>query len=391
MNRRIAVWCVLAALLAVPALAVALPSPETLGVKRETDPTKTTRTLVGGPLTVSANGATITTQALSDGRLYEFDVSGTWQYGTAAQQADMAYSTSDGWSSASKNPGARSLIIDGQKQSDTTVGYKAGHVYTVGYTGRGAGVPLRIFDENYGDNTGSLTVSIYAIAKITWPFANVTPLPDQLDLTSSVSVPPTPVPGVTVSPTSLGGTAPVNVAGVKSYRSNSPNGKPAWCLDITVGPDTTQVGCVADPAKIGPEANQTITTNGIPAVPVCQAPPCVFGGVQPTSVPIAGGIKKGSSLVLSLSWAGDDSHLWNYGTLNGTSITQRSNGWAPFDPTNAPERDWFTTNAGSLGATLSVCIKNPAPDNTCSSQQSFTAPGLGQLLEAMFNTRVNGQ
>lgn len=392
MNRRIAVWCVLASLLAVPALAVALPSPETLGMKRETDPTKTTRQLVAGPIAVSASGGTTTTQALSDGRIYEFDVSGTWQYGAStAQQADMAFSTSDGWSSASKAPGGRSLMIDGQKQSDTTVTYKANHVYTVGYTGRGAGVPLKIFDDNTDPNTGSLTVYIYAISKITWTFANATALPDQLDLTNSVTVPPTPVPGVTVSPTTLGGTAPVNIANVKGSRTTFSNNQPAWCLEFTVSSQTTQVGCVADPARQGPEINQTISTNGIPGVTLCQTPACAFGGVQPTSVPLSGGIKKGSSLILSLSWAGDDSHLWNYATVNGTSATQRSNGWAPFDPTSDSERAWFTSNAASLGATLSVCVKNPSPDNTCSSQQSFTAPGLGQILEAMFNSRVNGQ
>lgn len=389
MNRRIVTLFVLAALLIVPALALALPSPDTLGAQRETDPSKTSKVQVGSALSIPATGTPVTTPILTEGRIYEFDVSGTWQYdGNTLHQADMAFSTADGWSSASKVPGGRSLVIDGLKQSDTGVAYRASHNYTgISYTGDDRAINLSIFDNIYTDgNTGSLTVTIWAISKITWTITNAQPLPEQLDVSSGISVPPTPVPGITVPPTTIGGTSPIGLARIRTYRDSFPNGQPSWCAEITVAGAVIHVGCVADPARLGPNLDQGIGTSGLPSVTICETPPCAFAGVSPTPVPLTGGIKKGSSLVLTLSWTGDESKLWNYVTVNKTSLNQTSNGWAPFDPT--ADTGWFTTNALTLGASLGVCLKSP--DGTCAHQQTVTAPGLGQFLQAMFHTQVNG-
>lgn len=396
MTRRITLSFVLATLLIVPALALALPSPETLGMSRDSDPTKTSRDQVGAALTIPATGAIVNTPTLTEGRLYEFDVSGTWQYSAnSSHKADMAYSTTDNWSSASKGQGARSLMIETQKQSDTTVGYRPLHDYKgIAYSGRGTSIALKIFDENYGDNTGSLTVTVWQVNKVTWTFSNVQPLPEQLEVGGSgTSVPPTPIPATTVPPFTVGGGTSLTVARVEAYNSTFLNGQPSYCLRITVVGAASELGCVADPLRRGVPLDLPVTVPAPPQVTVCdpnQTPPCVLPGVSPTPVGFGGGgIKKGSSLVLSLSWTGDTSKLWNYGTINGTSITQRSNGWAPFDPTK--DTAWFAANASSLGVTVSGCIKNPAPENTCSQTQSFTVPALGQFLQAMFQTQVNGQ
>lgn len=399
MTRRIALSFVLASLLIVPAFALALPSPETLGMSRDTDPSKTSREQFGSPLTIPASGTIVTTPALTDGRLYEFDVSGEWFYdGNASHRADMAFSTADGWGSASKLPGARSLMIDGQKQSDTTVGYRNSHIYqAVAYTGSGGGVPLKIFDNSYTDgNSGSLTVTIYVINKVTWTFSNVQPLPEQLEVGGTiVNVPPTPIPGTTVPPLTVGGGSTITVARLRTYQSTFDNGQPSWCIEVTLASQTTQLGCVADPARRGPTVDQTIAVPAPPQITVCpsnQTPACGFGGVTPTAISgPGGGIRRGSSLVLTVSWTGDNSRLWNYGSINGTSITQKSNGWAPFDPTSATDTAWFATNTQNLGATLSGCIKNPAPEDTCSFSQGLTIPGAGQFLQALFHTQVNGQ
>lgn len=121
-------------------------------------------------LTVDADDSVgeTSTETLIDGWLYRFEVSGTYS-ASGPYEADAEYCTTDGWSSWSDDvpgytwygEGLLELMVDG---SIVEWGpYESSHVYTLDYIGAGSTVSFLIYDlPPYSNNSGSLTVKIYA-------------------------------------------------------------------------------------------------------------------------------------------------------------------------------------------------------------------------------------
>lgn len=114
-------------------------------------------------LTVDADGTVETSSTLIDGWLYRFEASGTFSAG-AVWDADAEYASDDSWVTQTDSPlGDETLLelkVAGQFVEWGT--YNSGHVYTLDYVGAGSTVSFQIYDTYYPNNSGSLTVKIYA-------------------------------------------------------------------------------------------------------------------------------------------------------------------------------------------------------------------------------------
>lgn len=129
-------------------------------------------------ITVNSNSTTGANSAvLPAGVNFTFEVSGTWQ--NSLNVADAEYASVDGWVTPMDGYGISPWFL-GAGEFDLQVdnnfvdwgAYSASHNYTRNFVGTGTAVNFRIFDGDsntdtivpswYGDNSGSLTVKIYA-------------------------------------------------------------------------------------------------------------------------------------------------------------------------------------------------------------------------------------
>ncbi|MBW1744341.1 MAG: hypothetical protein JRJ47_13075 [Deltaproteobacteria bacterium] len=117
---------------------------------------------------VDADGTVATsTETLVDGWLYRFEVSGRYSAG-ANITADAEYSS--GPDSYAWDDFVEKYEVHGECLLELTVDggcvewgpYDPEHVYTMDYTGAGSTVDFQIYDIYSPNNTGSLTVKIYA-------------------------------------------------------------------------------------------------------------------------------------------------------------------------------------------------------------------------------------
>lgn len=123
--------------------------------------------------------------ALSNGALYKFKVSGTWNngYGGVVEATDAMYTSLDAWAThndapkgplyppyvLSYDPNEAELQVEGQFVNWGA--YSATHQYTLKYTGDGSAVNFMVFEGDamtntqyaswYGNNVGVLFVDIY--------------------------------------------------------------------------------------------------------------------------------------------------------------------------------------------------------------------------------------
>ncbi|MBN2448292.1 MAG: RHS repeat protein [Phycisphaerae bacterium] len=132
---------------------------------------------VSETLTVRASGATVQSSALQSGVRYEIRCEGTYVFGrsgSVVHEADAEwsydyYDTIWGWYEQRRDDSSLDLEINGRSYDwqGTTDGVNfaahtrsPSHVYRIEYVGQGQPIELRIKDSHYGDNGGSLTVTI---------------------------------------------------------------------------------------------------------------------------------------------------------------------------------------------------------------------------------------
>lgn len=388
MKRRSAASFVLAAILLVPALAVALPRLEQF--QRVGTPSENLIATVSVPAT---SPTTVSTPILATDREYRLQVTNTWKYaGAVCTLADTAYTTTDCW--ATRNRTGHGLVIDGVRQADTGLTFRSDHVYSIPVTGEGRSLLMQIWDTNYTDNTDGLTVQVYQVARVTYEFRDVRPLPPAYvnqEVIPATTYTPPGVPTQTVQPTN-GITVP-QVGSLDFFH----NAQGLWCISITTSSGTQPVGCVIDPGRVLPGGQNRLPDTTVPIggqtvpvpVPICQAG-CPIPGIQPAPIPIPGvrveaGIPPGSTVEVILSWSADLSHLYLAASDTALGLGSLTAPWNFRSPT---ETAWFLANVQNLGATFQIGVKRA--DGTYIDRRRVDAPGMGQFIEAMFASKLLG-
>lgn len=108
-----------------------------------------------------------------------------------------------------------------------------------------------------------------------------------------------------------------------------------------------------------------------------------LGTVQDGSVPLGGGsVLAGAKVVVTFAWTGDRSKLYSP-PLEEFIGTNRM--VFPFHSSDIP---WFQANYETLSARISVAVEHSG--QVLFSDKVAEIPGLGQMLEAMFETNVTG-
>jgi hypothetical protein len=121
-------------------------------------------------LTVYPNGDLFSSMTLQNGQLYEIRASGTYTYDEIHNWADAEYSLLGGVpikgdSHYSNYPYILDLSINGYSTNTDWGAFQPLHVYTKQWMGNGEPLSFSIFDIDYHDNEGFLTVEIW---KINW-------------------------------------------------------------------------------------------------------------------------------------------------------------------------------------------------------------------------------
>lgn len=372
--------------------------------------------------TVPSDGTFVFTTNLVQGVQYRLKVTGTWQYDSiTSHRADMAFSTSDGWSSASKPADGRSLEIDGQKQSNTSVMYSSAHSYLVDRAGANGPLKLRIYDQSYTDgNTGSLNVEVQRLHRVTYVGTINAPLGlETFNLQCTTVVPtrtvtspvqvtqpvgPFTVPAVPALVTFKG--KPVGNDFCFVVHNSSTGDLPGVCLpnlfnqpayEFPVYPVPSSEHCSNRSCDVG------VTSTTVPEVAIGpMAIPDDVWKEHLSGVPGTGGerpFKPGSSIQFIIEWEADRDHL--YLAASGPGGANRNGFYQPFDVTSPSEINWFLSNRDRLSARIKIAIlfpdgtfgpKDGNPDPSYfPSQEGFKIPGLGQVLEASFSSRVEGR
>lgn len=106
----------------------------------------------------------VSSSALVDGDHYLFVASGTFDYNTAGDWADAEWYLKNGVIVKGDTEGSVPYVLD-ISIDDATVNrdwgaYSEDHIYTMEWIGTGDPVQFSIYDSNYSDNTGSLSVTI---------------------------------------------------------------------------------------------------------------------------------------------------------------------------------------------------------------------------------------
>jgi len=129
-------------------------------------------------LTIPSDGAPVPSSSLISGQWYEIRANGTYQGGSDSSSicdAEWYYWTGDGqWHEESmwSPPERNDLLINGVPVDweGTTNGvdfaphvFSPNHIYRIRWEGQGEPITLKVSDTNYGDNIGSLTVTITSI------------------------------------------------------------------------------------------------------------------------------------------------------------------------------------------------------------------------------------
>jgi hypothetical protein len=121
-------------------------------------------------LTILPTGASFDSKVLEGGQLYELRASGTYTYNYPSNGwADAEYYLKNGvvvkGDTEGSTPYVLDLSINGYSSNTDWGAYEPMHEYTKQWTGTGASLSFSIYDSNYKDNRGSLTLEIW---KINW-------------------------------------------------------------------------------------------------------------------------------------------------------------------------------------------------------------------------------
>lgn len=131
-------------------------------------------TVLGEALTVPGSGESVQSSTiLEQGVTYVLVASGTYTHGGSGQNTDAEYifvSTQDSWLEDYPNTtGFHDMTVNGQNIDwlGNTGGtawsahtFSTNHVYRFYFTGQGETISLKIVDDYYGDNSGSLEIEI---------------------------------------------------------------------------------------------------------------------------------------------------------------------------------------------------------------------------------------
>lgn len=432
MKRRHVIGFLVVALLA-PHFAMGLPVDRP--VEQKPTPPQLVET-VSVPAAGAAAAADTTTQSiLLDRRQYILEVSppaGTsgWRYGNAntvpscgACLADAGWTaTNADWSNPTQatrrglqvSSAYQSKPIGTSPQTQTVVNYgdpsarlnfRSDHRYLIPVTGLGFQAALRLVDDNYSDNDGSLVVRVFRIAQVrfektleqgifleTPPIAPVVLDYSRVSTTVTIPNPPAaiPVPSATL-PGPFGSVEFRWTAGAGACA-----GGRNLTLYVTVGSTTIPIplGCYPNLDGVNPALQQTtkvgvggptptqtaLTPTGtVSTAPVCEdvlskglglrcgqqastceliAPALKTAGFneeesKKCKVKIFAGedshviIPPGSKLVVLLSWEADRTYLYPF-FKDPAALTEM---WAPFNPspnayaydgTGRTQMQWFT-------------------------------------------------
>lgn len=413
MIRRRLILFIISAVLWAPMGAFAVPRPSTF------TRTQNAESQVGPSITVNADGHTYFTPILELNRSYRLEITGTWKYSAnSCDYADMAYQTSDCWATKRVPNTGAGLEVNGQDQAGNppAVGYSADHKYSISLGGAGQSVQLRIFDQNYTDDAGALTVRVLQAAQVTysWPIvedANGIPV----IYSPAIQAVVLPVP-ITVTTPGIG--VPSTPLPVLATLSGSHNPAGQYCVSIN---GIQPIPCQPDPGRVLGQPSYypdgTIVLGGnqqrdifppinysFPITSTQYIAPIDLTAIARNIVP--GGLLSGGRFIVKTSWQADRSHLyqWVRDPFLGTSAS----GWLPVNPSNSSEVSWYSNK---VAASQAVILQHPydaalylPADNVDAVIQvtgvtasgyplfdySVVIPGLGQLLEAGFQTTAFG-
>jgi len=116
---------------------------------------------------VSSGGSSVCSVTLVSGQEYRLEASGTFEYNTAGDWADAEWYLKSGVIVKGDTEGSKPYVldvsIDGYSVNTDWGDYSGDHIYSIPFTGTGSPICFSIYDSNYGDNSGSLTVDIYLV------------------------------------------------------------------------------------------------------------------------------------------------------------------------------------------------------------------------------------
>lgn len=407
--RRLITLIVLGAMVAAPQLSSALPRPA-----GGTDvPQKSLVLWPGGTQSATLSGADsvgISSPLLTQGRQYQFEVSGTWKPSTSASNlADAAFETTDGtnWSHT-----GRGLLIGSTNFGAVTspLGYRSNHIYSINWTGRGIGETLRLNDNTaYTDNTGAVTIKIWQIQKVTWNYKLSQPITigvpatptTYLDARSVVvqqEVDSTEVPGASLQ-------VPIPQLGsIQFYSENGaecPTGFKRAKMRLVANGGTIadqSLGCYGSEFTYSQNIGGPIPEQPFVVSPFrfpCPEPKCMVG-FKGDNYLIWGGtgaidvVPAGTTVDVDLSWEADITKLWQTFVDDGSG---QNTYVAPFNPINANDRAWYLGELGAQRLALKIVVTLYGPGRTPIFSTGNTIPpipGMGQILESVFYTKVGG-
>ena len=411
MKRRHLILIVITALL-LPQVAGALPRPSG-GTQSEPEQTIAT-------LSVSANLTSQDTPILQNGRQYKVQVTGTWKPSSAASHiADAAFEATNGSNWAKTGKG---LIVGGTEFGRTggppfTVNTSGNHFYELSITGRGIAEAVRISDTsgNTDGNSGSLTVVIKSQNTVKWNYPVVVPVslivPERPAITATVDTRPYAVTqtmtNIEIVPT-MTVTVPIRIefvfvgqeedsscpeksARMRTYLNGSRiNDTKIQCVGNAVAqmfngggstPESFPVGQISYPCGSEPECDFGV--GGIFfEFPVTFLPPVAPG--PPMEI-----IASGSSIEILMGWSADTTHLWRTPANDGSGSYEVI---GPFNALSQTERTWYTQNMNNLELRIGYTVWGPNRSYIAGTgYDPQRIPGLGQFMEALFSSKVEGQ
>lgn len=443
MNRRRIILFTIIAMLG-PQFAHGVPrdgsSPEGDALFHQTQPETPITTF-----NLAANSSGGVTLTLTPGRRYTFDVSGYWCPSstscpaTTQNQADAGFETNNNWSTRFQE--GRGIVIEGANYGlpQQALNFSPSHRYKIYVAAPVQGdtpgqVKVRIADGNHSNNSGSLKVEVSSQTRVAWDLTYSvdigTTLPSTPDKSPVIEVDARPymatqtVTNVVVPPISVPLGVPL-IAEVEIEARTDPDpscGRRMFFHVKLQGQEAPgsprELACfptaVGDPLKQKVPIGGTTNTSSTPAIDVCASlstatvgawnntpypdgqncvlppPNKLILGSFPISIPINNPLPPGSKLQIQLKWNADTSKLFLlYRDLAGDEV------WAPFGPQDA---QWFQDNASDLDVNVITTIIGPDNDGDgvgdplfkVESKTNAPLPGTGQLLEAIFASRIRG-
>lgn len=416
MKRRHLIYLIIVAML-IPQVAGALPRPA--GGKQEGAEQEIFRKTISADLTEELS------PALSLNRQYKVEVFGIWKPSSGANHiADAAFEATNGsnWTKTGKGLVFGTVKMGEAGVAPLTPSGGSLHPYTFTVTGRGFAEIIRINDPsgNTDGNSGSLTVVVKDLNQVRWVYPQSQTFNSQIPGTPRVTFTADTRPyGQTMTVenqevmTTSTVDSPVPVwAGLAFQKITCGDGQKDANLQVILG-NTKVVDqfilCIGDSQaaflgfldggkRLG-AGTQPVTMSAVsapcqPGVDSCEYPvgsyfiefPVPFTGTPPMDIPF---VPPGSRLEVSFGWEADMSRLWPsfFNTGQGDQYV------APFNPFDFSAALWYQNEvaANRLGLLFGLTLIGPDGNAVGGRPTTPILPGVGQILESAFATKVRGQ